>query len=305
MECCGHEAKVERVYRFGVTPVMESPFKRRKQNPPTRSSPEPELYRSPRRSNLSRWSSRPGSPQTRWTGSPCSSRRSRQWTPSARTAHHVVHPPRTIKYTSSQAPVIRREDLLHPHHLHPLEGPGHEHGHGPPIHHQLHQVQPKNKNMNTNVKMLNVKQLIEEMNTQNIQDNHNIKKKKKKEDIDEHEENVQKKVQMSSTSTSTYLQRPGPGTRASSRRLATPGWQQKVGDQSSSSSSSPVNHTTFASIQLNTMAGGTPGKGVILIGSLGSVIAANSCSTAADISATVLAGNFEISKITVHREGRQ
>ena len=41
------------------------------------------------------------------------------------------------------------------------------------------------------------------------------------------------------------------------------------------------------------MAGGTPGKGVSLRESLGSVIAANSCSTAADISATVLAGNFE------------
>ena len=146
------------------------------------------------------------------------------------------------------------------------------------------------------------------MNKQNIQEenNPNNRKKKKKEDIgeeqsdiqkrstkEEHEENVQKKVQMSSTSTSTNLQRPGPGTRASSRRLATPGWQQKVGDQSSSSSSSPGNHTTFASIQLNTMAGRTPGKGVILIESLGSVIAANSCSTAADISATVLAGNFE------------
>ena len=146
------------------------------------------------------------------------------------------------------------------------------------------------------------------MNKQNIQeeDNPKIKKKKKKEDIgeensdiqkrstkDDHEENVQKKALIPSTSTSTYLQRPGPGARASSRRLATPGWQQKVGDQSSSSSSSPGNHTTFASIQLNTMAGGTLGKGDILIESLGSVIAANSCSTAADISATVLAGNFE------------
>jgi hypothetical protein len=88
---------------------------------------------------------------------------------------------------------------------------------------------------------------------------------------------------------------PWPGARASSRRLATPGWQQKVGDQpSSSSSSSPGTHTTFASIQLNKMAGGTSGKGDnLLIKSLGSVIVANSCSTAADNSATVLAGNFE------------
>ena len=109
----------------------------------------------------------------------------------------------------------------------------------------------------------------------------------------EHEENVQKKALTPSTSTSTYLQRPGPGARASSRRLATPGWQQKVGDQSSPSSSSPGNHTSFTSIQLNTMAGGTPGKGAMLIDSLGSVIAANSCLTAADISETVLAGDFE------------
>jgi hypothetical protein len=43
------------------------------------------------------------------------------------------------------------------------------------------------------------------------------------------------------------------------------------------------------------MAGGTSGKGDSLtLKSLGSVIAANSCSTAADISATVLAGKFEI-----------
>ena len=47
--------------------------------------------------------------------------------------------------------VQRREDLLHSHHHHPLEGPGHEHGHGPPVHHQLHQVQPKNININVKV----------------------------------------------------------------------------------------------------------------------------------------------------------
>ena len=43
------------------------------------------------------------------------------------------------------------------------------------------------------------------------------------------------------------------------------------------------------------MAGGTSGKGDSLnLKSLGSAMAANSCSTAADISATVLAGKFEI-----------
>ena len=53
-------------------------------------------------------------------------------------------------------------------------------------------------------------------------------------------------------------------------------------------------HTTFASIQLNVMAGGTSGRGDSLgVKSLGSVIVANSCSTAADNSATVLAGKFE------------
>jgi hypothetical protein len=172
--------------------------------------------------------------------------------------------------------------------------------------------------MSKNIKKLNVKQLIEEMNRQNIIKEENnpkinqIKKKKKKEDIGEEdedensdikkrstknnqEENVQKKALIPSTSTPTYLQRPGPGARASSRRLATPGWQQKVGDlPSSSSSSSPGTNTTFASIQLNKMAGGTSGRGdSFKLKSLGSVIAANSCSTAAENSATVLAGKFE------------
>jgi hypothetical protein len=134
-------------------------------------------------------------------------------------------------------------------------------------------------NINKNIQKLNVKQLIEEMNRKNIQEENDpkIKKKEKKEDIGEEEENsdiqkrstkndheeiVQKKVLIPSKSTPTYLQRPGPGARASSRRLSTPGWQQKVGDlPSSSSSSSPGTNTTFASIQLNKMAGGTSGKG--------------------------------------------
>ena len=148
--------------------------------------------------------------------------------------------------------------------------------------------------MNMNRKV-NVKQLIEEMNKQNIREDNPKIRKKKKEDVieensdtekkstkDDQEENVQKKAKIPSTSTSTYLHRPGPGAGASSRSLATPGWQHNVGNQSSSSSSSPGKHTTFANIQLN------------MTESFDSVIAANSCSTAADISATVLAGNFEL-----------
>ena len=141
----------------------------------------------------------------------------------------------------------------------------------------------------------------------------NKKKKKEKEDIgeqNEDEENSntekrssskneeeirQKKVLIPRKSTPTYLQRPGPGARASSRRLATPGWRQKVEDQPSSSSTSSLGtDTTFASIQMNVMAGGTSGRGDSLgIKSLGSDIVANSCSTAADNSAAVLAGKFE------------
>jgi hypothetical protein len=162
--------------------------------------------------------------------------------------------------------------------------------------------------------MKNVKDLIKEINNKEIekQENKLENKTKKEENADKFcEENNKpeeedapknpKKIQeerkgekiIPSLKRNSYLQEPGPGAGASPRCLETPSWRQRLGRQSplTSSSSSGTNRS-FNVFHTSSETGETSGveENLILTTNLGSVVC--SCSTAAEHSAVVLAGNY-------------
>ena len=254
----------DRIFRFGENPVLESPRKRpRRENtpppPPPTPGGNPAHNLAHNLNSKSPWRTRQLRTPTRRTpkhgrhmartSSPSISKWSSSSAQVSWTTSGVAHPPQTDTTDSSSR---HPPDQFHqtPGRHQPLEGPGLANHHGRPLHHRhnhpQHHTKIRNIVRNINYKVEESKKKKEEKESKHpktikkkeIDDEIPVRKTKEPKPSEENLEEDPESVQFQYSSKFSYLQDPGPGTRArcpkTSLRKTSAGVQPSCSSPSSS-----------------------------------------------------------------------